>query len=69
MIGYYRDETANKAIKGVTITKTDCFAYKKGNNFGTSYELCDALDRLYCRKARCKFYKNKKEYVVERNDM
>ena len=65
MGGYYKDETAIKAIKEATITKKDCFAYKKGSNFGANYEICDALDKLYCRKSKCNFYKriSRKEEV------
>ena len=72
MGGYYRDNTAQQAIKEVDGAKTDCFAYKKGNFFDSKYEICDALDRLYCRKEKCTFYKNKEEYkknYVERKDM
>ena len=69
-MGYYRDDTASKAIKEVGEAKTDCFAYKKGNFFGSNFEICEALDKLYCRKEKCNFYKNKDEYKVsERKDM
>lgn len=52
-------------------TKTDCFAYRQGNFFGSDFEICDALDKLYCRKENCKFYKNKdthKKDCIKRND-
>lgn len=67
---YYRDDTARKAINVVNCVKTDCFAYKKDSSVGSSYEVCDALDRLYCKKGQCKFYKNKEKYKVsERKDI
>jgi hypothetical protein len=52
--------------------KTDCFAYEKGSFLDSRYELCNALNNLYCRNGKCKFYKNIDEYkknYVERKDM
>ena len=50
--------------------KTDCFAYEKGYFLGSEYEICNALNKLNCRK--CRFYKSKEEYkrnYTERKDM
>ena len=40
-----------------TTIRTDCFAYKKGN--------CTALDKLYCTKEKCTFYKTSKELLAQ----
>ena len=72
MGGYYRDDTAINAIKVVNSARTDCFAYKRGNFFGSNYEICDALDKLYCKREQCNFYQSKEEYQknsTERKDM
>ena len=38
--------------------KPDCFAFKSNN----LYNGCNALDKLYCRREECKFYKTKEEH-------
>lgn len=55
---YYTDKTANTAINEVGNARTDCFAY------GKDYLMpeCYALRELYCKREKCKFYKNKLEY-------
>ena len=42
------------------ITKTDCFAFdeKKCD--------CKALNKLYCQKEKCRFYKTKAQVEKER---
>ena len=35
--------------------KEDCFAYDQ------EHKECTALNDLYCKKEKCKFYKNKKQ--------
>lgn len=37
------------------LTKKDCFAYREKQE----YEGCCILNKLYCKKENCKFYKNK----------
>ena len=43
--------------------KTDCFAFKSDN----PYNGCHALDKLYCRREECKFYKNKEDFESMKN--
>ena len=38
----------------------DCFSYDK------SFCKCRALDRLYCKDEKCKFYKSKKQFEREK---
>lgn len=38
--------------------RTDCFAFKSDN----PYDGCSALDKLYCRRNKCNFYKNKETF-------
>lgn len=38
--------------------KTDCFAYREGV---LEEYACSALNELYCRKEKCRFYKPKSE--------
>ena len=59
MDGYYRDDTAYRAMKEVGGVKTDCFAYQKRSCLDSEYEVCIALDFMYCRKEKCNFYKKK----------
>lgn len=37
--------------------KTDCFAYKPGQQNPCRKAECTALDKLYCRDGECRFYK------------
>lgn len=45
--------------------KYDCFAFKSDN----PYDGCSALDKLYCRREQCKFYKNKKNFESVKNNV
>lgn len=36
--------------------KKDCFGYCKEKN------TCSVLDKLYCKKENCRFYKTKKQF-------
>ena len=45
--------------------RTDCFAYVKGYVLGE----CDALWELYCKRGKCKFYKNRDEYMEQLNEL
>lgn len=45
---------------------TDCFAYARfGDSENVRFEMCKALDALYCRVEECKFYKNKEQACRE----
>lgn len=71
MAGYYRDDTADKAIKEVNTVRCDCFGYKKEHWFDSTYEECTVLRNLYCRNGKCKFYKTREEFKEgwdEKND-
>lgn len=42
----------------MTKAKTDCFAYKPGQQKPPRRKAeCTALDKLYCRDSECRFYK------------
>lgn len=42
----------------MTKAKTDCFAYKPGQQKPPRRKAeCTALDKLYCRDGECRFYK------------
>lgn len=41
----------------MTRAKTDCFAYKPGQQSPRRKAECMALDKLYCRDGECRFYK------------
>lgn len=41
----------------MTRAKTDCFAYKPGQQSPRRKAECTALDKLYCRDGECRFYK------------
>lgn len=44
-----------------TTIKTDCFAYK--------CEECSALKSMVCKNSNCNFYKPKKVFMQQINDM
>ena len=39
--------------------KTDCFAYRPGQQNPRRKAECMALNRVYCRENECRFYKSK----------
>ena len=41
----------------MTRAKTDCFAYKPGQQSPRRKAECTALDKLYCKEGECRFYK------------
>lgn len=42
----------------MTKAKTDCFAYKPGQQKPPRHKAeCVALDKLYCKEGECRFYK------------
>lgn len=41
----------------MTRAKTDCFAYKPGQQNPRCKAECTVLDKLYCRDGECSFYK------------
>nr|DAF85674.1 MAG TPA: hypothetical protein [Siphoviridae sp. ctYcY12] len=41
----------------MTKAKTDCFAYKPGQQSPRRKAECTALDKLYCKEGECRFYK------------
>lgn len=42
----------------MTRAKTDCFAYKPGQQKPPRRKaVCTALDKLYCKEGECRFYK------------
>ena len=44
----------------MTRAKTDCFAYKPGQQKPPRRKAeCTALDKLYCKEGECRFYKEK----------
>lgn len=43
----------------MTRVKTDCFAYRPGQQNPRRKAECAALDKLYCRDGECRFYKYK----------
>ena len=48
----------------MTRAKTDCFAYKPGQQKHPRRKAeCTALDKLYCRDGECSFYKDRQEMV------
>lgn len=56
----------------MTRAKTDCFAYKPGQQSPRRKAECTALDKLYCRDGECRFYKaavgyQKYEYADTQN--
>lgn len=57
----------------MTRAKTDCFAYKPGQQKPPRRKAeCTALDKLYCKEGECRFYKaavgyQKYEYADTQN--
>lgn len=51
-------ETGNTSNIGI---KEDCFAYNPNNYVNK----CEALNELFCRKEKCKFYKSIKQRMKE----
>ena len=41
--------------------KTDCFAYKPGQQNLRRKAECIALDKLYCKEGECRFYKDRQD--------
>ena len=41
----------------MTRAKTDCFAYKPGQQSQRRKAECMAMDKLYCKEGECRFYK------------
>lgn len=58
---YYKDDTANLAIKQVQEVKTDCFAFEHGE--------CSALRFLVCKNDAFKFYKAKLDFINQIEEM
>lgn len=42
--------------------KRECFAYRKVRGV----EKCMALKRMYCKEEDCKFFRNQKDYDVDK---
>lgn len=49
----------------MTGAKTDCFAYRPGQRRPRRKAECAALDDLYCRYGKCRFYKEV-ELILEK---
>ena len=48
----------------MTRAKTDCFAYKPGQQKPPRRKAeCTALDKLYCKEGECRFYKDRQDMV------
>lgn len=47
----------------MTRAKTDCFAYRPGQQTPRRKAECTALDKLYCRDGECSFYKDRQDVV------
>lgn len=48
----------------MTRAKTDCFAYKPGQQKPPRRKAeCMALDKLYCKEGECRFYKDRQDMV------
>ena len=47
----------------MTRAKTDCFAYKPGQQNPRRKAECTALDKLYCKEGECRFYKDRQDMV------
>ena len=46
----------------MTKAKTDCFAYKPGQQKPPRRKAeCTALDKLYCKEGECRFYKDRQD--------
>lgn len=45
----------------MTRSKTDCFAYKPGQQNPRRKAECTALDKLYCKEGECSFYKDRQD--------
>ena len=45
----------------MTKAKTDCFAYKPGQQSPRRKAECTALDKLYCKEGECRFYKDRQD--------
>lgn len=43
----------------LTGAKIDCFAYRPGQRAPRRKAECTALDDLYCKYGKCRFYKDK----------
>lgn len=39
--------------------KKDCFAYKTKEG----HPMCNALNELYCKQEKCRFFKTREEYI------
>ena len=52
----------------MTRAKTDCFAYKPGQQSPRRKAECTALDKLYCREGECRFYKAAEDVVGYQKD-
>lgn len=48
----------------MTRAKTDCFAYRPGQQNPRRKAECTALDKLYCKEGECSFYKDKEQQSV-----
>ena len=47
----------------MTRAKTDCFAYRPGQQSPRRKAECKALDKLYCKEGECRFYKDRQDMV------
>ena len=46
----------------MTRAKTDCFAYKPGQQKPPRRKAeCTAMDKLYCKEGECRFYKDRQD--------
>ena len=52
----------------MTRAKTDCFAYKPGQQKPRRKAECTALDKLYCKEGECRFYKAAEDVVGYQKD-
>lgn len=52
----------------MTRAKTDCFAYKPGQQNPRRKAECTALDKLYCRDGECSFYKDRQDMAGHPKD-
>lgn len=49
----------------MTRAKTDCFAYKPGQQKPPRRKAeCTALDKLYCKEGECRFYKEQQNVAT-----
>ena len=47
----------------MTRAKTDCFAYRPGQQKPRRKAECTALDKLYCKEGECRFHKDRQDMV------